>query len=138
MSPVERGTTTPPEPPPTAPGTDPFVETRAGSFFFLNAVLAGPALIVLWPLLLGALLRALGILDGPSRLFDPVPQLAAGVGPYVAWLAVVPLVTTLLNLRMRLPEPARWTLRALVLVHVWVLVWWTLEVLGPRYIIINM
>jgi hypothetical protein len=113
-------------------GAEPFVETRAGSFFFLNAVLAGPALLVLWPVILRSLLRAAGLIDGPSRLLDPVPALAEHVGPYVAWLSVIPLVTTILNLRMPLPGAARWTLRALVAVHVWVLVWWTLEVLGWR------
>jgi uncharacterized membrane protein (GlpM family) len=111
---------------------EPFVETRAGSFFFLNAVLAGPAVLVLWPVLLRAVLRGVGALDGPSPLLDPVPALAESVGPYVAWLAVLPLVSTLMNLRMPLPSAARWTLRALVLVHVWVLAWWTLEVLGWR------
>jgi hypothetical protein len=111
---------------------DPFVETRAGSFFFLNAVLAGPALLVLWPVLLRSLLHGLGLIDGPSRLLDPVPALAAQAGPYVAWLSVIPLVTTIMNLRMPLPGAARWTLRALVAVHVWVLVWWTLDVLGWR------
>jgi hypothetical protein len=113
---------------------EPFVETRAGGLFFLNAVLAGPALLVLWPLLLRALLGGSG---GPGRLsvlLDPVPALAGHVGPYIAWLSVIPLVTTLLNLRMPLPAGARWTLRALVLVHVWVLAWWTLEVLGWRLI----
>ena len=116
----------------SGPAAEPFVETRAGSFFFLNAVLAGPALLVLWPLILRSLLRAAGSIDGPSPLLDPVPALAEQVGPYVAWLSVIPLVTTIMNLRMPLPGAARWTLRALVAVHVWVLVWWTLEVLGWR------
>jgi hypothetical protein len=64
-----------------------------------------------------------------------VPAVAQQVGPYVAWLSVAPLVTTLVNLRRPLPAPARWTLRALVLVHAWVLAWWTLDVLGVRVLI---
>ena len=109
---------------------EPFLETRAGGLFFLNAVLAGPAVLVLWPVLLRALLGGAGGRLG--ALLDPVPAVAAEVGPYIAWLAAIPLVTTLLNLRMPLPGAARWTLRALALVHVWVLAWWTLTVLGWR------
>jgi hypothetical protein len=112
---------------------EPFVETRAGGLFFLNAVLAGPALLVLWPVLLRALLGGDGAPARIAALLDPVPALAAQVGPYVGWLSVIPLATTLLNLRMPLPTPARWTLLALAGVHVWVLVWWTLEVLDWRF-----
>ena len=107
---------------------EPFVETRAGGLFFLNLVLAGPALLVLWALLLGALLG-----PGSGRaaaLLAPFPAVAAAVGAWLAWLAAVPLATTVLNLRMPLPKGARWTLRALVLVHGWVLAWWALGRLG--------
>jgi hypothetical protein len=111
---------------------EPFLETRAGGLFFLNAVLAGPAVLVLWPVLLRALLGGPGAGGRLGALLDPVPAVAAEVGPYIAWLSAIPLVTTLLNLRMPLPGAARWTLRAFALVHVWVLAWWTLTVLGWR------
>ncbi|MSR36514.1 MAG: hypothetical protein EXR95_07720 [Gemmatimonadetes bacterium] len=103
---------------------EPFVETRAGGLFFLNAVLAAPALVVLWPVLVRGGLRGIGALGGPSALLDPIPAFAAEVGPAVAWLAVVPLAATMRNLRMPLPTAARWTLRAFALMHAGVLAWW--------------
>ena len=106
----------------------PFVETSQGGLFFMNAVMAAPALLVLWPVLLRALLRAVGALEGPSPLLDPVPAVAGQVGPYVAWLSAIPLWTCRRNLGMSLPAPARWVLRAFVTVHVGVLGWWVLAV----------
>ena len=102
----------------------PFVETPGGERFFVNAVLSAPALLVLWPVLLGGMLRGAGALSGPSPLLDPVPAFADSVGPYVAWLSVVPLWTCARNLRLPLPRAARWTLILLVAVHAGVLVWW--------------
>jgi hypothetical protein len=102
----------------------PFVETRAGGLFFFNAVLTGPAILVLWPVLLRALLRGAGALRGPSPLLDPVPAVAAQIGPYVAWLSVIPLWSIARNLRMELPTAARATLYALALVNIGVLAWW--------------
>jgi hypothetical protein len=108
----------------------PFVETRAGGWFFLNAVLVGPSLLVLWPVLLRAVLHATGAVRGPSNLLDPVPELAASTGPYVAWLSALPLVSTLLNLRLPMPPAARWALGGFAAVHVGVLAWWAVRVLG--------
>lgn len=111
----------------TAPGSDrgaegddrragkerksPWVESRAGGLFFVNSVLVAPELIVLLPLLVGALLRALGLLEGPSRFIDPIPRVAAHVLPAVGWLLVVPLWTTWRNLQMDGVKP--WARRAL-------------------------
>ncbi len=106
------------------PAAAPFVETPAGERFFLNAVLTAPALIVLWPVLLRGVLRALGVLDGPSALLDPVPLLAERAGPYVAWLSVIPLWSCRRNLRMEMPSPARWTLWGFAAIHAGVIAWW--------------
>ena len=116
---------------PAGPSVDrstPFVETAQGSLFFMNAVMAAPALLVLWPVLLRVLLRGVGALEGPSPLLDPIPIVARQVGPYVAWLSAIPLWTCRRNLSMSLPVPARWALRAFVTVHVGVLGWWVLAV----------
>ncbi len=109
---------------------EPFVETPAGGLFFLNAVLAAPALLVLAPVVVRGLLRGIGAIEGPTALLDPVPAVAAYAGPWVAWLSVVPLWTSWHNLRMPLPSPARWALRAFVALHAGVLVWWAWAVLG--------
>lgn len=109
--------------------SEPFVETRAGGLFFLNAVLVGPALLVLWPVLVRALLHATGAVSGPSALLDPVPDFAARVGPYLGWLSALPFATTVWNLRMPVPAPARWALRGFALVHLGVLAWWAGAVL---------
>ena len=113
---------------PSVGGGTPFVETSQGGLFFMNAVMAAPALLVLWPVLLRALLRGAGALEGPSPLLDPVPALARQVGPYVAWLSAIPLLTCRRNLGMSLPLPARWVLLAVVALHVGVLGGWLLAV----------
>lgn len=96
----------------------PWVETRAGGFFFVNAVLVAPELIVVVPLVAGAALRALGLLEGPSRFIDPVPRVAAHFLPWIGWLLVVPLWTTWRNLRMDGVKPwARAALWAMLALH---------------------
>lgn len=97
---------------------EPWVETRAGGLFFLNAVLVAPELVVLVPLVAGAVLRGLGVLQGPSRFIDPVPRVAAYVLPAVGWLLVVPIWSTWRNLRMEGVKPwARWALRGMLILH---------------------
>ena len=49
---------------------EPFIETRAGGLFFVNAVLAGPALLVLWPVLLRAMLGEGGAPGRIAALLD--------------------------------------------------------------------
>ena len=115
---------------PSVGGRTPFVETSQGGLFFMNAVMAAPALLVLWPVLIRALLRGVGAVEGPSPLLDPVPAAARYAGPYVAWLSAIPLWTCLRNLGMIIPLPARWVLRALVTLHVGVLGWWILAVVN--------
>jgi hypothetical protein len=107
-----------------------FVETRAGGLFFLNLVLAAPALIVLLPTVVRGVLRGLGALEGPTPLLDPIPEVAAYAGRWIAWLSVVPLWTVARNLRMELPRGARRTLVALALLHVGVLIWWVAQLFG--------
>lgn len=78
----------------------PWVETRAGGLFFVNAVLAAPALMTLYPWTLRWMLRAAGVLDRPSRVLDPVPAVAAHVAPVIGWLALPAAWLVWRNLRM--------------------------------------
>ena len=66
----------------------PWVETRAGGLFFVNAILAAPILMALYPWTLRWLLRAAGVLDRPSRILDPVPAVADHFIPVLGWLAL--------------------------------------------------
>lgn len=72
--------------PPPRPDT-PWIETRAGGLFFVNVLLVTPAAVALLPLVLGGLLRAAGILEGPSRVFDTIPAMADYFVPRLGWLA---------------------------------------------------
>lgn len=115
-----------PAAPPHPPGGDPdtpWVETPAGSLFFLNAVLVAPVAMTLFPLAVGWTLRALGLLEGPSPLWDPVPAVAAHVGRWVGWLAAVPLALTLRNLAMVERRGPRVALMTFLVAHVGVLCW---------------
>lgn len=78
----------------------PWVETRPGLVFFLNALLAGPIMIVAYPWMLRWSLRAAGVLDRPSRILDPVPAVAAYVAPVVGWLALPALLFAIYGLRI--------------------------------------
>ncbi len=99
------------------------METPAGGLFFLNAVLVAPIGVVLFPLLLGWLLRGIGVVQGVSPLLDPVPAVAAYWGPWIGWLAAVPLALTIKNLTMvDRPGPRAW-LVVFLLAHVGVLCW---------------
>jgi len=99
---------------------DPWIETRAGSLFFVNALLASPALLVLIPLTLGTLLRVMGVIES-SPFFDSVPAVAAHFVPVLGWLAVVPMGTTVMNLRMEQSLVPRLVLMNFLLLHICVL-----------------
>lgn len=100
-----------PGPPNLPPRETPWIETRAGGLFFVNAVLVSPELVVLFPLAVGTVLRFLGLLEGPSRFIDTIPAVAAYVLPWIGWVFVVPLWTTMKNLRME--GVGTWARRAL-------------------------
>ncbi len=111
-----------------APG-DRWIESREGGWFFVNAVLAAPAFIVAFPLLVGGVLRAVGVLDGYNRFIDTIPLIAAYVVPYAGLLAVIPLWLTLRSLRWGAPRGPRIALRLFGLAHAAALgyaLWWWL------------
>ncbi|MDT8368464.1 MAG: hypothetical protein RQ745_04615 [Longimicrobiales bacterium] len=78
----------------------PWVETRAGGLFFVNAILAAPVLMALYPWSVRWVLRALGALDRPSRVLDPVPAVADHLIPVLGWLAIPAAWLVIRNLRI--------------------------------------
>lgn len=78
----------------------PWVESRAGGLFFLNALLVAPVLMVLYPIALRGLLEVVIGFEGPSRVLDPVPMVAAYVAPVVGWLAIPAAALAIWNLRV--------------------------------------
>lgn len=102
---------------------EPWVETRAGGLFFVNALLAAPALMVLYPIALRALLHAITGFDRPSPLLDTVPLVAAHVAPVIGWLALPAAALTIWNLRITDRPWARVALRVFLVLHIGVLVY---------------
>ena len=111
-----------------APG-DRWIETREGGWFFVNAVLAAPAFIVVVPLVVGGVLRVTGVLRGYNRFIDTIPLIAAYVVPYAGLLMVVPLWLALRSLRWGGPRVAVLVLRLFAVAHAAALsyaLWWWL------------
>lgn len=111
-------------PGPSLPASDapPWVETRAGGVFFVNALLAAPLFIALYPWTLRWVLRVAGLLDRPSRILDPVPAVAAYFAPVLGWLALPALAFALYGLRIVERRWARILLVVFALGHVGTLV----------------
>jgi hypothetical protein len=80
--------------------TEPWIETRQGGLFFVNALLAAPALVVLFPLTVGALVSALAPDRPLSPFLDTIPFVASNFLPYLGWFLVIPIWTTIRNLRI--------------------------------------
>lgn len=78
---------------------EPWIESGPGVLFFLNALLAAPILLTLYPIALRFVLRTTGLLDRPSRVLDPVPAVAAHFLPVLGWLAVPAFGLVIWNLR---------------------------------------
>ena len=88
---------------------EPWVETRQGSWFFVNSLLVAPELVVLFPLLAGTLVSLLAPGRETSPFLDTIPFVASKAIPFLGWLLVIPIWTTVRNLRMdglRLPRVA--------------------------------
>jgi hypothetical protein len=77
-----------------------WIETREGGLFFLNAVLVGPEIVVLIPLAVGAVVGLLAPGRAPSPFLDTIPFVASKSIPILGWLLVIPIWTTIRNLRM--------------------------------------
>lgn len=107
-------------PTPSMPTSEdpPWIETRSGMVFFLNALLASPLLIVAYPWAVRWLLRATGLLDRPSRILDPVPAVAAHMMPVLGWLALPALGFAIYGLRLADRRWARILLILFVIGHI--------------------
>lgn len=93
----------------------PWVETRAGGLFFLNAVLVSPIFMALYPWTLRWVLRTLGVLDRPSRILDPVPAVANHFAPFLGWVSLAGAWLVWRNLKLvdrPWPRAALWLFMA--------------------------
>ncbi|UCC25735.1 MAG: hypothetical protein JSU98_01305 [Gemmatimonadales bacterium] len=111
-------------------GEVPWVETRAGGWFFVNAVLAAPVFMALYPWSVRWLLRTTGILDRPSRILDPVPAVADHLIPVLGWLSIPAAWLVLRNLRMVDRTWARRALCVFLVAHVGTLAYTVSRFLG--------
>jgi len=119
---------TPPELPPSS--DEPWIETRAGGMFFVNAVLAAPALMALYPWTIRWVLRTAGVLNRPSKVLDPVPAVANHVIPILGWLAIPAAWLVIRNLRVARRPWARRALWVFLAVHVGTVVYTVMRVVG--------
>ncbi len=112
----EPGTETQPEPgAETQP--EPWIETPQGGWFFVNAILVAPELVVLFPLLAGMVVSFLAPGREPSPFLDTIPFVASKAIPILGWLLVIPIWTTYRNLRMKGPLVPRIFLGVFLLLH---------------------
>jgi hypothetical protein len=79
---------------------EPWIETTQGGWFFVNALLVAPELVVLFPLAAGWIVSLLAPGREPSPFLDTIPFLASKALPFLGWFLVVPIWTTVRNLRM--------------------------------------
>lgn len=118
------------ESPETFMGQGPWIETREGGLFFLNAVLVAPELVVLFPLTLRFLVGLVAPERGPSPFLDTIPFVASQAIPLLGWLLVIPIWTTVKNLRMTLPALPRVALTLFLLLHLAFLAYTVLSWMG--------
>lgn len=96
---------------------EPWVETPQGGWFFVNAVLVAPELVVLVPLILGSLLSLIAPEREPSPFLDTIPFVASKTIPLLGWLLLVPIWTTIRNLRLDGPRFPKVILGLFLLSH---------------------
>ena len=70
---------------------DPWIESREGMLFFANALLVFPQISVFFPLLLGRMLRVLGVSEGLQQILSVIPTLAAWALPVAGFGFLLPL-----------------------------------------------
>ena len=101
---------------PTRDG-EPWIETPQGGLFFVNALLVAPELVVLFPLTLQFLVGLITEERAPSPFLDTIPFVASKAIPFLGWLLVVPIWTTIKNFRMEPLILPRMALGVFLLIH---------------------
>lgn len=102
---------------PSKPRPSPWIETPQGGLFFVNVLLITPLAVILLPLVVGALLRTAGLIQGPSRIFDTIPFLAWHFAPRLGWLAAPAAWLAWRTLRMVERKGPRLTLAVFLALH---------------------
>lgn len=95
----------------------PWIETREGSWFFLNAVLVAPELVVLFPLLAGAIVSLLAPGREASPFLDTIPFVASKALPILGWLVIIPILTTVKAIRLTARRAPRIALGVFLILH---------------------
>jgi len=108
----------------------PWVETRSGTLFFVNAILVAPVFMALYPWTIRWLLRTLDILNRPSRILDPVPAVADHFIPVLGWAAIPAAWLVWKNLRIAEKPWARRALWLFLGAHAGTLTYTVVRVLG--------
>ncbi len=96
---------------------EPWIETSRGGWFFLNALLVAPELVVLFPLTMGLVVTLLVPGRPLSPFLDTIPFVASRALPFLGWILVVPVWTTIKNLRMEPLLLPRIALGVFLLLH---------------------
>ena len=104
--------------PPTEPRPpSPWVETREGMLFFLNALLVAPQFVVFFPLGLILMLEPIGAPEALLRTLATIPILAAFALPFAGWFFAIPAWFALKARRETAPPLARHALMVFAVLH---------------------
>jgi hypothetical protein len=96
---------------------EPWIETREGGWFFVNALLVAPELVVLFPLAAGFIVSLLAPGREASPFLDTIPFLASLAVPFLGWFLVIPIWTTFKNLGIERQVLPRIALLGFLLIH---------------------
>jgi hypothetical protein len=109
---------------------EPWIETRRGGLFFVNALLIFPHIMVVVPLLTRIFIRARGGLQEESTILDTFPIMAEHLLPRMGWLVVVPIGLVLWNLKEEDAALPRAGLITFLVLHLAALGWTVATWLG--------
>lgn len=102
---------------------EPWIETKSGGLFFVNALLVFPHVMWIVPLLTRIALRSAGRVPLPSEMLDTFPAVAEYLLPRYGILLLVPIALVIKNWRMETDPSARAVLAALLVLHAAALTW---------------